>query len=96
MNTKNPVEHSAEVTQSEISVVAYQKWEEAGHPSGKDLQFWVEAEAQLRAPGLAARTSVPAHLPPVASESRTPKVGHGQPGPSQSNSAKPGQKFRRP
>jgi hypothetical protein len=51
MNTKNTTEHSVEVNESEISVVAYQKWEQAGHPSDRNLQFWLDAEAQVRAAG---------------------------------------------
>ena len=88
--------HSAEADRSEISVVAYQKWEEAGHPEGQDLHFWLEAEAQLRAPGLAVRTIVTAPVPPVASADNTPKAGNVQPRPMQPNSSKPDQKRRRP
>ena len=96
MNTKNTIEHSAEVSESEISVVAYQRWEKAGHPSDRNLQFWLDAEAQLRAAAKAARAIPTAHLPPVAAENRTHKAGNGQLGPSQPNSLKPGQKSRRP
>jgi hypothetical protein len=96
MNTNTPVEHAAEVNESEISMVAYQKWEKAGRPIGKDLRFWLEAEAQLRAPAVAARAIVTAHLPPVMSEKSTPKAGTGQLGSNQPNVPRPGQKFRRP
>ena len=95
MNTKDTVEHSAEV-KSKISVVAYEKWQNAGQPSGKDMQFWLEAEAQVRTPPVAARTMGTAQLPPVASENRTPKVSSGQLGPYQPNSSKLGQTFRWP
>jgi Protein of unknown function (DUF2934) len=95
MNTKSAIEHSAEVNESKISVVAYEKWEKAGHPGGKDVQFWLEAEAQVRTPALAARTVVTAQLPSVASENSTPKTGNGQLGPNRPNSLKPTQKFRR-
>ena len=98
MNTKDTVEHSAEV-KSKISVVAYEKWQNAGQPSGKDMQFWLEAEAQVRTPPVAARkmpTAATAQLPPVASENRTPKGSSGQLGPYQPNSSKLGQTFRWP
>jgi hypothetical protein len=26
---------------------AYQLWEQAGHPSGQDVEFWLEAERQI-------------------------------------------------
>ena len=32
-----------------ISAAAYQFWEKAGRPPGRDMEFWLEAEAQLRA-----------------------------------------------
>jgi hypothetical protein len=95
MNTKSTMEHSAEVSESEISVVAYQKWEKVGHPSDRNLQFWLDAEAQLRAAAKAAGAIPTAHLPPVASENSAHKAGHEQLGPSQPNSPKPGQKSRR-
>lgn len=47
MNVKNTIE-STRLKESEISVVAYQLWEKAGRPAGRDLQFWLAAEAQLR------------------------------------------------
>ena len=96
MNMNNTIEHSAEVNESEVSAVAYQKWEKAGHPSGQDLQFWLEAEAQLRAPAMATGTIVTAHLPPMAPGNSTHKGGNVPFGPSQPYSRKPGQKFRRP
>ncbi len=36
-------------TKEQISLLASQLWEKAGHPSGLDLEFWLEAEAQLLA-----------------------------------------------
>ena len=35
--------------ESKIGLLAYQLWEEAGRPSGRDLEFWLTAEAQLGA-----------------------------------------------
>jgi Protein of unknown function (DUF2934) len=96
MNTKTTVEYSAESNVSDISVVAYEKWEKAGHPTGKDLQFWLEAEKQVRGADKAARTLVTVQLPPVASEKSTLKAGSGQLGPSLPDSPKPGQKLRQP
>jgi hypothetical protein len=44
-----PLEYPVKVTEPQIRVVAYQLWEKAGNPAGRDLQFWLAAEAQLRA-----------------------------------------------
>ena len=35
------------MSQQEIGDRAYQKWEAAGKPSGKDLKFWLEAQHEL-------------------------------------------------
>jgi hypothetical protein len=32
-----------------IQLLAYQKWEAAGKPSGDDMRFWLEAKAELEA-----------------------------------------------
>ena len=34
----------------EISRVAFQLWEKAGRPEGRDWEFWLAAETQLLAP----------------------------------------------
>jgi len=33
--------------ENEISHMAFQLWEKAGHPEGRDLEFWLEAETRL-------------------------------------------------
>jgi hypothetical protein len=33
--------------QTEVTDRAYQLWEKAGRPEGRDLEFWVQAEAQV-------------------------------------------------
>jgi hypothetical protein len=35
--------------ESNVSRLAYQLWENAGRPSGRDLEFWLTAEAKVRA-----------------------------------------------
>jgi hypothetical protein len=35
------------VSQQEIQVRAYYKWEAMGKPIGKDLKFWLEAQREL-------------------------------------------------
>ncbi len=36
------------VHESNVSRLAYQLWENAGCPSGRDLEFWLDAEKSLR------------------------------------------------
>ena len=36
-----------ESIRQQIRELAYQKWEQAGHPWGRDKEFWVEAEKEL-------------------------------------------------
>jgi hypothetical protein len=68
---KNGIEHSKAISQSEIAVVAYHMWEMAGHPDSRDLQFWLEAEAQLRAAAKTAATPPAAHLSAVDTKNNT-------------------------
>jgi hypothetical protein len=37
------------VTRDEVVRLAYQLWQAAGQPSGRDLEYWLEAEAELLA-----------------------------------------------
>ncbi|HWV98625.1 MAG TPA: DUF2934 domain-containing protein [Candidatus Acidoferrum sp.] len=93
---KNTMEDSVGVKESEIRLAAYQMWEKAGRPPGRDLQFWLDAEAQLRTPTTAASGKPVAPLSPAASDSNG---GHKAPSvrlaPSRPNSAKVQRKVRR-
>jgi len=37
------------IDEAQISAAAYQMWDKAGRPSGRDMDFWLEAETQVRA-----------------------------------------------
>ena len=39
-------QHQSE--QEEITIRAYQLWEQAGHPEGCSDRFWLQAEAELK------------------------------------------------
>jgi hypothetical protein len=43
------------ITDDDVRLLAYLKWEADGKPIGHDLFFWVEAERELRNELLAAR-----------------------------------------
>ena len=47
MNTN--IEKSVKKDEASVSRLAYQLWEDAGRPAGRDLEFWVAAEAKLAA-----------------------------------------------
>jgi hypothetical protein len=49
MKNNMQVQLTPEPNQAQIGALAYQKWEEAGRPQGRDLDFWLQAESQLRA-----------------------------------------------
>ena len=34
---------------NEVASRAYRLWEQAGKPHGRDLEFWIQAEAEVRA-----------------------------------------------
>ncbi|HLH57458.1 MAG TPA: DUF2934 domain-containing protein [Verrucomicrobiae bacterium] len=46
MNTTTETKVNAD--ESTVSLVAYQLWEQAGRPTGRDLEFWLAAETKLR------------------------------------------------
>jgi DUF2934 family protein len=46
---QNNLEQIIRIDHAKIGVLAYQLWEQAGHPSGRDKEFWFQAEAELRA-----------------------------------------------
>jgi len=40
---------SASVRHETIAQRAYLRWEEAGHPSGRETEYWLQAERELHA-----------------------------------------------
>ncbi|MGH7971832.1 MAG: DUF2934 domain-containing protein [Limisphaerales bacterium] len=67
------IEHATQPDKKEIGLLAYQLWEKAGQPSGKDLDFWLEAEKQLRN-AVQPIPTIPVKLPPAATkQQRTPQ-----------------------
>lgn len=50
-----------------IAERAYQLWEQAGKPAGRDDEFWLRAESELVVPARSA--GVPPIIPPPLAES---------------------------
>jgi Protein of unknown function (DUF2934) len=95
-NMTNTNGHPKKVNHSEIAVVAYQMWEAAGQPTSRDLQFWLDAEAQLRAAAKAPVVTPAAHPSRVDSRNHAAdKAAKVQLGLRQANSSAPQQKVRR-
>lgn len=42
------IEATMKSDEATVSRLAYELWENAGRPSGRDLEFWLAAEATLR------------------------------------------------
>jgi hypothetical protein len=42
------IEKTTKSDEANVSRVAYELWENAGRPAGRDLEFWLSAEAKLR------------------------------------------------
>jgi hypothetical protein len=50
---------STEIIQNnEVTKRAYRLWEQAGKPQGRDLEFWVQAEAEARAAAGSRKTGL--------------------------------------
>ncbi len=57
-------ETKAQLSQTEIAKRAYELWEKAGRHHGRDLEFWLLAEAKLRARQVeAAQPAAPVNRP---------------------------------
>ena len=77
---KTSIGEPVRIDDKETGLLAYQLWEQAGRPSGKDQYFWFEAEKQLHARAQSVVTipvQIPATRPSEAKASRpeqTPSV----------------------
>lgn len=66
--------------EASIGRLAYQLWENAGRPAGRDLEFWLAAEAEVRASAPATASTnakVSAALPPKEKALKAPRVSRG-------------------
>ena len=74
------IETTMKSDEATVSRLAYELWENAGRPSGRDLEFWLSAEAQLRgrrhhAP--AAPAVIGAPVPAQEKVLKSPRGGNG-------------------
>jgi prepilin-type N-terminal cleavage/methylation domain-containing protein/prepilin-type processing-associated H-X9-DG protein len=46
------------IPNNNIADLAYRLWERAGRPQGRDLDFWIQAEAEIRAPAQPDRADI--------------------------------------
>jgi len=52
VNMNMNIEKSLKTDVASVSRLAYELWENAGRPAGRDLEFWLAAEAKLQAAAL--------------------------------------------
>ncbi len=85
------IETAVTADESSVSRVAYQLWENAGRPVGRDLEFWLAAEAQVRATTHPAATLSPEPSPasPAPAVSKEPKAARAARGGLKKNWPKP-------
>lgn len=57
MNTIGSQTETTRTAHEQIAQLARRYWEQAGQPTGRDLEFWLQAEEELRARPAAATTS---------------------------------------
>src|SRR5439155_11019329 len=90
---KNIISSSPKISESEIGIVAYQMWQEAGGPQGQDWRFWFEAETKLRAAAKTAPATSTVNSTPVEPRKNTiPKAVQVEPRVSHPNSSRPSAK----
>jgi hypothetical protein len=83
---ENHHQDQIKMSHGEIAQRASQLWELAGHPVGRDAEFWLQAESEL----LAARQRV--RLPETAALRRARSVKQISRSPQPFQDKKPGQK----
>jgi hypothetical protein len=74
------IESSVAVSEANIGRLAYQLWENAGRPVGRDLEFWLTAEAKVRASVNATVASGKEVLSPVSRKEtaqKAPRIARG-------------------
>ena len=49
--TNDAGQETADIESLNIALLAYLMWQMAGHPTGQDIQFWLETEARLSEAG---------------------------------------------
>ena len=87
-NMEAPLHHRSAAAEEELACLAYGLWFRAGRPSGRDLEFWLEAERLVSEsrqtpaakpasePSLASRTSAePAPTQERINKKPSPPVG---------------------
>ena len=96
MNMNSTIEHPVTVTESQIGAMAYKLWESAGHPAGRDLEFWLNAEKQLLAASkVASATRAAAPAAAAADQKVLHQTVRAPLGPIPPNPAKAQHKSRR-
>jgi hypothetical protein len=61
---KNQIQTQNELSRDAVALRAYQLWEAAGRPAGRDAEHWLQAEAELRRAG---QLVAPKPIPPITS-----------------------------
>ncbi|HEY3864161.1 MAG TPA: DUF2934 domain-containing protein [Verrucomicrobiae bacterium] len=67
MNMNTNSRNDFQPTQDEIASSAYDLWESGGRPSGRDMEYWLQAEAKLKT---ARQQKQPAQSPQSAASSQ--------------------------
>ncbi len=86
------------VSREQIAQMAYNVWEKAGRPQGRDWEFWFEAERQLLESvkkAVAPPTPSPLQAPVSPRETTVPPVARMEPARVQSAPTKPARKAAR-
>ena len=68
------IEQTVTTNESNVSRLAYELWENAGRPSGRDMEFWLAAEAKARAVGRHATSDPAVRNLPLRAEERAHKT----------------------
>jgi hypothetical protein len=68
------IEQTVTTDETNVCRLAYELWENAGRPSGRDLEFWLAAEAKVRTGGRPASSETAVRNQPVRAQEKAPKA----------------------
>ena len=74
LNMKDQVVSETTVSREQIALMAYEVWNKAGRPQGRDWEFWFEAERQLRETAKQAPVTPESEPVPASASARNNSV----------------------
>jgi hypothetical protein len=86
IDKENSTSQQSSINQEQVAQRAYELWEAGGQPVGRDLEYWLQAEAELRSANQTSRSQM-SSAQESGSKRDTSRPGAGSAGGFQSQKA---------